>query len=133
MFAPHAPQIPAATEAQQTGYNIKRNEFEPEWDAEAETIISELADFRWMGCRQSSRALFPAAEAGLWLALRGLPCCGMPLAARRLACGGATPRMVGIAAAQHQPLGCCSPEDPEEETAQKDRLIEVSCGLAEVY
>lgn len=38
-------QIPAATEAQQTGYNIKRNEFEPEWDFEAETLISELADF----------------------------------------------------------------------------------------
>lgn len=27
-------------------YNIKRNEFEPEWDFEAETIISELADFK---------------------------------------------------------------------------------------
>ncbi|PSC69078.1 transcriptional adapter ADA2-like isoform X1 [Micractinium conductrix] len=38
-------KIPAATEAQQTGYNIKRNEFEPEWDFEAETIIAELADF----------------------------------------------------------------------------------------
>ncbi len=39
-------QIPAATEAQQTGYNIKRNEFEPEWDFEAETLISELADYQ---------------------------------------------------------------------------------------
>ncbi|KAL4451456.1 hypothetical protein ABPG75_007118 [Micractinium tetrahymenae] len=38
-------KIPAATEAQQTGYNIKRNEFEPEWDAEAETLIAEL-DFK---------------------------------------------------------------------------------------
>ena len=39
-------QVPAATEAQQTGYNIKRSEFEPEFDHEAETIISELADFK---------------------------------------------------------------------------------------
>ncbi|KAI7838949.1 hypothetical protein COHA_007308 [Chlorella ohadii] len=44
--APGTAKIPAATEAQQTGYNIKRNEFEPEWDFEAETIISELADFK---------------------------------------------------------------------------------------
>ncbi|KAL4853568.1 Transcriptional adapter ADA2 [Chlorella vulgaris] len=38
-------KILAAAEAQQTGYNIKRNEFEPEWDAEAESIIAELDDF----------------------------------------------------------------------------------------
>ena len=43
---PTAVQVPAATEAQQTGYNIKRNEFEPEYDYEAETIIAELADFK---------------------------------------------------------------------------------------
>jgi hypothetical protein len=42
-------QLPAATEAQQTGFNIKRGEFEPEWDAEAEAIIAELADFGWAG------------------------------------------------------------------------------------
>jgi hypothetical protein len=43
---PTCVQVPAATEAQQTGYNIKRSEFEPEFDHEAETIISELADFK---------------------------------------------------------------------------------------
>ena len=45
-LGPARVQVPAATEAQQTGYNITRSEFEPEFDHEAETIISELADFK---------------------------------------------------------------------------------------
>lgn len=32
----------ALSEAQQTGYHIKRNEFEQEFDPEAECIISEM-------------------------------------------------------------------------------------------
>ena len=67
--------MPAANEAQQTGYNIKRNEFEPEYDAEAETIISELADYGLVGGVGGRGAAAAAATAahrtgrGAWHAL----------------------------------------------------------------
>ena len=44
---PHTPSSsPSSPSSLPRSYNIKRNEFEPEWDFEAETIISELADFK---------------------------------------------------------------------------------------
>lgn len=46
LFSARASQV-ALAEAQQTGYNLKRNEFEQEYDHEAECIISEM-EFRWV-------------------------------------------------------------------------------------
>jgi hypothetical protein len=38
----------AQTEAQQTGYHLKRNEFDPEYDQEAEEVVAEL-EFKCVG------------------------------------------------------------------------------------
>eukprot|EP00887_Chlorella_sp_A99_P002907 scaffold6.g2907.t1 len=112
---------------------VARREFDPEYDNEAETIISELADFRRVACEERARRgeNSPASlfELGGHTARRGA---GGPGAGARSGPSGqpgARP-LHGAALLTLAPRCAFSlppfrDEDSPEEMAQKDRLLQI--------